>query len=99
MVKTDGGALVHYKSIREWKPKIGDVVIKHGWIVRTKWFGVINNIHPDSVLEILYDGMVRNLVMTRGKMLIITQEAIRGAMPGTYVVIQENPNAANLWFI
>jgi hypothetical protein len=49
--------LIQYISLRKYVPRIGDVIIRHGWMVRTKWFGVIVDILPDGTLRLAQGSM------------------------------------------
>ena len=97
--------LAHYRNIREWRPVVGDVIIKHGWIVRTKWFGIINFIHPTGEIDVIKDGMVRLLVTTspsgiRAKTITMSPDDIRNVMQGTYAVMQQNvPTNTAVWYV
>jgi len=96
--------LIRYRSMREWVPAVGDVIIKHGWIFRTKWFGVINFVRPDGTLDIIKDGMLRLLVTTapdsvRKKAITIVPDVIRAAAAGSYAVMQYDPNNSVVWYV
>ena len=95
--------LIKYRGIRDWRPQAGDVVIKHGWLTRTKWFGVVNYIHPDGSLDIIKDGMMRLLVTTppdgiKSKLMNINPELIRGSIGG-YTVQQQLPGEVVIWYV
>jgi len=106
MAKQVNIELMHFKSIREWKPQVGDMIIKHGWITRTKWFGVVNFINPDGVLDVVKDGIIKLLVMTppdsmSGKTIKIIPDHIRLAMSGSYAVQQQDHinNNTVVWYV
>jgi len=46
--------LAQYKSIRTWKPQVGDFVIQHGWF--THWFGIVSAINS-GVCTIIKAGL------------------------------------------
>ena len=94
--------LIHFKPLSEWKPKIGDIIIRHGWIVRTKWFGVINLMRPDGTLQVVRDGMIKLLVMTPPGLMLskavdMSVGEIQGAVPGTYAVLQQDK--VGVWYV
>ncbi|MDP6586009.1 MAG: hypothetical protein QF535_15265 [Anaerolineales bacterium] len=97
--------LVEYRPIRDWKPCIGDVIIRHGWIQRTKWFAVVNFISPNGSLDIIKDGMIRLLVSTtpdsiQRKSMKINPEQIRDAVPGSYAVMQHDTTTNRaMWYV
>lgn len=97
--------LIHYRALNDWVPKIGDIVIKHGWIQRTKWFGVVNFMHPDGNMQVVCDGMMRLLVTTRpeemqSKVKIIDPNEIKSSVAGSYSVMQQDKATnAPIWYI
>lgn len=94
-----------YADIKTYIPKLGDVIIKHGWFSRTKWFGVISSIDVDGNLYIIKDGNIKLLLTTpiapknkRG--IILHATAVRAALPGTYAIMQLNLKAkCPIWYI
>jgi len=96
--------LMHYRDIRQWRPAIGDIVIKHGWVNRTKWFGVINSISPDGQVDIIKDGSIKLLASTvpaaiRKKRASLAVDDIKGALTGSYVIMQQDPGTnAPVWY-
>lgn len=97
--------LMQYRGMQDWKPRVGDVVIKHGWFVRTVWFGVVNFIKPDGVLEIIKDGVPRLLVTTptdvmRSKTLDVSPGRIKSSSPGSYTIIQQDSSSGMVvWYV
>ena len=94
--------LVQYRDIKFWIPRVGDIIIKHGWLRRTIWFGVINFIGPDGSLNIIKDGLMRLLVATapevmRGKSIELTQGQIKIATPGAYTIMQRDADV--VWYV
>ena len=96
--------LLHYRNISEWRPAIGDIIIRHGWISRTKWFGVINFIHPDAEIDIIKDGTVKLLASTvpaamRKKCVKLAMGDVVGSTPGTYTIMQNDLRSnAPVWY-
>jgi len=97
--------LIQYRSVRNWDPRVGDIIIKHGWWTRTKWFGVVNFINPDGSLSIIKDGMMRLLVTTpldamRDKSIELSPDHIRRASSGSYAIMQQDPNTnMAVWYV
>ena len=97
--------LMHYRPLKDWKPQVGDLIIKHGWIVRTKWFGVVNFIHQDGTLDIIKDGMIRLLVITPPDLAAKKMEQVKlgdiaGAFQGTYAVHQcDQAHNLMVWYV
>lgn len=96
-------SLMYYRPLAQWKPKIGDLIIKHGWFTRTKWFGVINFMRPDGKLCIVRDGMIKLLVMTQPdamprKAIELSPDDIRSAVVGSYTVMQVEGEVA-VWYV
>jgi len=55
--------IAKYRTIDKWAPKPGDLVIKHGWITRTKWFGIVTGCQGNFV-DIVVDGLPRLVIMS-----------------------------------
>ncbi|MDP1712571.1 MAG: hypothetical protein Q8K86_08950 [Candidatus Nanopelagicaceae bacterium] len=92
--------LAQYKSIREWRPKVGDVVIWHGWF--THWFGVVSGVDADESLRVTKAGLpLLMLTMTQAEM---KKNSIKvdlrkvGRTKGEYAVIQKI-KGASLWYV
>lgn len=95
--------LIHYKNIGEWQPNVGDIIIKHGWFVRTKWFGVVNFLQPDGSMQVIKDGMMKLLVMSdhnamKQKVSIIDPATIRNSAAGSYAIMQCK-NGVPIWYV
>lgn len=97
--------LMQYRGMQDWKPRVGDVIIRHGWIVRTKWFGVVNFIRPDGVLDVIKDGMPRLLVTTpadlmRSKTSDVNPGIIKSSTPGSYTIMQQDSSSGMVvWYV
>jgi len=98
--------LIRYRDLQTWKPAVGDIIIRHGWIIRTKWFGVVNSIGPTGDLNVVRDGMMRLLVITPSAMMsdksaTISPNTIKSAMPGAYVIMQQDSASGNaaIWYV
>ena len=97
--------LLHYRPIVDWRPTIGDIIIKHGWLSRTKWFGVVNFIHPEAELDVIIDGTMRLLASTapaamRKKCIKLSIGDVAGGSPGSYTVMQHDLRTnAPVWYI
>lgn len=96
--------LIRYKDLREWHPCIGDLIIKQGWIIRTKWFGIITDV-DQGALDVMTAGVMRLLVTaspvaSRGKMIKIAEGDIKDAMAGTYTVLQHDQlTKVGVWYV
>jgi hypothetical protein len=92
--------LAQYDSIIKWKPKIGDVIVHHGWL--THWFGVVNAINNKSVtvvkagMPILLFSMGES-EMTKNK-LNIDVMSITISKGGKYAV-QQTVNGVSIWYV
>lgn len=42
--------LAKYRGLHDWKPKVGDFVIWHGWF--TRWYGVLSSIDGGDAIII-----------------------------------------------
>ena len=98
--------LVKYRSLKNlYTPQIGDIIIKHGFIQRTKWMGVINDISKDGMLYIIKDSTIMLLVTTsieqRTKnVLQIPLDNIRNSICSSYSIMQQNPeNKDVVWYV
>lgn len=94
--------LAVYQDIQYWKPQVGDIIIKHGWFIRTKWFGVVSKIGGNK-LTVIKDGMMRLLVRTPeesfiSKSIDISVSKIKSSVRGGYTVHQFNNNQV-VWYV
>ena len=97
--------LAHYRDLRNYKPKIGDIIIKHGWIRRTVWFGVISLVDKSNNMVIVRNGLPKLLLlmspesMKQNTVNMSINELI-SSVPGSYSIIQcESPNSVNMWYV
>lgn len=95
--------LAHYRDIKRYTPKVGDFIIHHGWIFRTKWFGLVNYVDKDGGLHIVRDGTPRLLFsMGQAEMakstIIINHTTIVGSIPGSYTVMQQD-GSMGVWYV
>lgn len=96
--------LVKYLNINNYEPAIGDLIIKHGWFTRVKWFGVVNNINDDEI-SILREGSMRLLATTSGRVMNGLVEKIKfsdilNALPGTYAIMQNSlKHRSVVWYV
>ena len=91
--------LAHYRSISNWKPEIGDVIIWHGLFQH--WFGVIIDI-SNTKITITKAGIPKLLVtMSNDEIsknsLLISIDKIR-LSKGAYT-IQRPEQQAIIWYI
>ena len=97
--------LAKYRDIRDWKPAVGDVLIKHGWLSRTKWFGIVVAVGKDGTIDVAVDGTMRLLLTTspfalqkKQKTLHIAQ--IHEAIVGSYCAGQYDSAAGTMvWYV
>lgn len=95
--------LAKYRSIRDYIPHIGDMVIRHGVFSRTKWFGIVNGVTDDGTMSIVTEGlpyllftMPPTLFPKKSIQLHVSQMMTRGA----YSVSQHDKNNnAVVWYI
>lgn len=52
--------LAYFRLKSSYKPKIGDLIIWHGWF--THWFGIVNGINDHKIM-VIYAG-IPNLLFT-----------------------------------
>ncbi len=92
--------LMHYKGISTWVPKVGDIIIKYGWLTRTKWFGVIKEIDKEGNLNLVTAGSMLLLAKlpANASVLVLHHTNISSEMIGSYAVMQHTP-AATIWYI
>ena len=92
--------LVRYKAVADWTPTIGDIIIRHGWISRTKWFGVVSAVKPEDMLDIKQGGIMRELVATGGKVITLKTSEIRTALPGSYAIASCDKQLGTIiWYV
>jgi hypothetical protein len=105
MANTNALELLRYKDIRTYAPKVGDVIVAYGWLRRTKWFGVINEILSDGSVSVVREGSIRLLATTtpdrtKAKSLIMSKMTLVGSFPGAYSILQQDPqNNLGVWYI
>jgi len=97
--------LVRYLDIRNYNPEVGDIIIEHGWFKRTRWFGVVNYITENGVLQVICEGSMRLLVTTtpdavESKTKLIRPSDIVNSWPGKYSIMQSDPKTNTpIWYI
>lgn len=96
-------SLVQFSNLRDWKPKVGDIIIRHGWFIRTKWFGVVNHIRQNGELNIIKEGSMRLLVTTspdvmKDRSIDMPLRKIQYNLTGAYAVMQQS-NGVAVWYI
>ena len=94
--------LTHYKSIQEWNPQIGDVVIHHGWI--THWFGIVTlSDLAEGVVEVVKSGLPVLLTTMSGSKLKKAKKTldvsdIRASKAGKYAIMKSVQNLL-VWYV
>jgi hypothetical protein len=95
--------LLQYKNILEWKPKVGDVIIKHGVIRRTVWFGVVNNLTAEGFVDIAKAGMLQLLTSMdpdqRKKTSVKIHVSEINRSRGGYSIQQHDKANTSIWYI
>jgi hypothetical protein len=96
--------LARYKSIREYVPQVGDIIIKHGWIwAKTKWFGIVNNVNEDGSLNVIKEGLPCLLFTTPQSLLSKKTVSIDPAaliVKGSYTAVQQDSKANQaIWYV
>lgn len=95
--------LLHFKNIAEWKPQVGDVVIKHGFFQRTKWFGIVQIVGDTGILSIIRDGMIKLLALAtdqeKQKNAIEIHALNISQSRGGYTVIQQSHKGPPVWYV
>jgi len=95
--------LLQYKSVAEWKPKLGDVVIKHGVIRRTVWFGVVNHVTSEGFVNIAQAGMLQLLTSMdpekRKKTAINVHVNEVNQSRGGYSIQQHDKTGVSIWYL
>lgn len=84
-------AIIVAKSLVEYRPQLGDIVVKHGIFTRTKWFGVLTAFQPDGTLVLITAGSLPMVARLRSdeieKSKVVIHPAILSAYVGAYSVI------------
>ena len=95
--------LLHYQDIINWKPQVGDVVIKHGLIQRTKWFGIVQAVGDQGLISIMRDGMVKLLALAtdeeKRKSTIEIHSTNINQSRGGYTVLQYGSAGPPIWYV
>lgn len=97
--------LALYRALAQYKPRVGDVIIKHGWFVSVKWFGVINFIDQEGQLHIIRTGLPKLLFsMPKEKMpsntIRLPNSLISQSISGSYSVMQqESSSNMPVWYV
>jgi hypothetical protein len=94
--------LGHYAPIHKWMPRIGDIVIWHGWM--THWFGVINLIQPNGHVSIIKSGMPATLfTMNQDEMqksvVQVHYTKMQASRGGEWAVVQVSKEGTPVWHI
>jgi hypothetical protein len=96
--------LAMYRLINTYTPQVGDHIVKHGWFVRTKWYGVVGAVNGD-IISVVTSGIPRNLfTMSPAEMsantIKLSLASIIGSLPGSYSIIKHDAsNNAVVWYI
>jgi len=96
-----GVNLAHYKPISTWKPRVGDIIMWHGWIQH--WFGIVSGINRDGTLTVVKSGLPLLLVtlseaQVESSKFTVPLGEIHSSTGGTYAavqVIQDTP----VWYV
>ncbi len=95
--------LLHFKNIVEWKPQVGDIVIKHGFFQRTKWFGIVQIVGDTGQLSIIRNGMIKLLALAtdeeKQKNAIEIHTMDISQSRGGYTVAQHGPTGPPIWYV
>lgn len=104
MARSSSVELLRYRGLRDYKPEIGDVVIKHGWFSRTKWFGVVRGV-DDGSIDIIMEGTPLLLVTVHpskfsDKSKVVGLSAIVNGFRGSYSVVKyDSENNMVVWYV
>jgi hypothetical protein len=93
--------LAFYRALREWKPRVGDAVIWHGWL--THWYGVVNQVQPSGHVSIIAAGLpLLLLTMDQDTMQkrarCVHASRIQSSRGGEWSVLQVVDNQM-VWFV
>lgn len=97
--------LARYRELKIYQPRVGDFVIKHGLLISTKWFGVVNYIDKEGFLHIVVRGHPKVLFLTAAdeipnNLIRISPSVIIGARSGNYTVMQqESVSNIPVWYV
>ena len=94
--------LAKYVSTDRYIPSIGDIVIRHGWFQRTKWFGVVSGVNGDK-MHVICAGLPRLLftmaeVEMKAKTREVSAQKIRTSA-GAYTVLKQGKDKAVVWYV
>lgn len=95
-MKDMGTELAKYNDIRNWKPKVGDILIWHGFF--SHWFGVVNHF-DGSAVSVIKQGLPKLLFcLDESEYNSNTQSIaigrIRSSRGGEFSIIQDG-----IWFV
>lgn len=97
--------LARYRELKQYQPKVGDFLIKHGLVFSTKWFGIINYIDKDGVLHVVIRGHPKILFLTSQdeiptNLKRIVPSEITQATSGSYTAMQQEPGTnIPVWYV
>lgn len=93
--------LAYHRSLGDWKPQVGDFIVKHGWFSRTKWFGIVKYVEPEGYFKIAKEGSIP-LLMSSVDEIPSEQMHIReikNTLKGSYSILQQDHNRNPIWYI
>ena len=93
--------LVHYDQIAKWQPKVGDIIIWHGWF--THWYGVVGQIQQSGHIVVIRAGLPLLLFTLdqdsmAKKAKTVHMSKIQRSRGGEWTVIQPT-GSQTIWFV
>lgn len=101
MIQNFNVDLAFFKSLAEWKPAVGDIVVYHGWLFH--WFGIVSQLNQDGTVVIIKSGLpillltMNNKAMNKSKITVDTSD-IKGSSGGKWTVLKGEKSAV-VWHI
>lgn len=78
--------LFNYSSLKEWSPKIGDVIFKDGFWNR--WCAVVDGMNGEN-LNVMKAGNMHLLLTDKNETEVISVREIKFARFGKYMIVSD----------
>jgi hypothetical protein len=93
--------LAFYRSIQEYQPQVGDILIRHNLL--THWFGIISQLNQDNTIVVTKAGLPSLLLTMNNNQqekskLILDMADIVNSKGGKYAAIKCIQNQP-VWFV
>jgi len=93
--------LVKYKSLKRWKPAVGDFIVRHKWF--SHWYGVICGSSSDGEVCLVKEGLPHLLFTLNPEEIeekkeFISYNKIINSKNGDYAILQSQ-NGISVWYV